>query len=82
MKYVIDKMDKGDWERVRAIYLEGIGTGHSTFEVDAPDWEKWDSDHLQQPRLVARGQGTVLGWAALSSVSDRCVYFGAAEVSL
>lgn len=82
MKYVIDNLDQGDWERVRAIYREGIATGHSTFEVDTPTWEKWDSDHLQQPRLVARGQGTVLGWAALSPVYNRCVYSGVAEVSL
>ena len=82
MEYVVENMDLGDWERVRAIYLEGIATGHSTFEADAPDWEKWDSDHLKQPRLVARGQDSVLGWAALSPVYNRCVYTGVAEVSL
>lgn len=82
MEYVIDKMDISDWDQVCAIYLEGIATGHSTFEADAPDWEKWNSDHLQEPRLVAREQGTVLGWAALSPVSIRCIYSGVAEVSL
>ena len=82
MEYVIDKMDISDWDQVRLIYIEGIATGHSTFEADAPDWEKWNSDHLQEPRLVAREQGTVLGWAALSPVSSRCIYSGVAEVSL
>ena len=31
---------------------------------------------------MAREQGTVLGWAALSPVSSRCIYSGVAEVSL
>jgi phosphinothricin acetyltransferase len=31
---------------------------------------------------VAVLDGTVVGWAALSPVSDRCVYGGVAEVSL
>jgi phosphinothricin acetyltransferase len=31
---------------------------------------------------VAREQGRVLGWAALSRVSERCVYGGVAEVSV
>jgi len=51
---MIDKMTSDDWEQVRSIYLEGIGTGHSTFEADAPDWDTWQSDHLAEPRLVAR----------------------------
>jgi phosphinothricin acetyltransferase len=83
MDYVIDDMTAGDWEAVRAIYLEGIATGVATFETDAPLWEKWDAGHLRQPRLVARNAaGALLGWAALSRVSDRCVYGGVAEVSV
>jgi phosphinothricin acetyltransferase len=71
-----------DWGQVRAIYLEGIATGHATFEIDAPTWEKWDAGHLREARLVAREEETILGWAALSRVSDRCVYGGVAEVSV
>ena len=82
MKCLIDKMSPDDWPQVRAIYLEGIAAGHSTFECDAPSWEQWDSGHLPDPRLVARAGDTVLGWAALSPVSGRCVYAGVAEVSL
>ena len=83
MEYMIDKMKPEDWEEVRSIYQEGISTGHSTFEAEAPDWEKWDSAHLQEPRLVIRADERVLlGWAALSPVSSRCVYSGVAEVSL
>jgi len=82
MNYLIDEMRAEDWEQVRAIYLEGIATGVATFETDAPVWEKWDAGHLRQPRLVARDGDRILGWAALSPVSDRCVYGGVAEVSV
>lgn len=79
---IIDQMKASDWEQVRAIYLEGIRSGHSTFETDAPSWEKWDEGHLQFARLVMRDGETVLGWAALSPVSKRHVYRGVAEVTV
>ena len=82
MGYVVDSMKPDDWAVVRSIYLEGISTGHSTFEADAPDWEKWDCAHLSQHRLVVRASDAVLGWAALSPVSGRCIYSGVAELSL
>jgi phosphinothricin acetyltransferase len=82
MKYVTDSMRPEDWKQVRSIYLEGIRTGNSTFEADAPDWDKWDSAHLSQHRLVIRAGNSVLAWAALSPVSSRCVYSGVAEISL
>jgi L-amino acid N-acyltransferase YncA len=71
-----------DWLCVRKIYLEGIVTGHATFELDAPSWEDWDSSHLAMARLVARQGGVIAGWAALSPVSSRRVYAGVAEVSI
>jgi L-amino acid N-acyltransferase YncA len=82
MEFVINKMNRGDWEQVRAIYIEGIATGHATFEAEAPEWEKWDSAHLAEPRLAARLGGHVAGWAALGRVSPRSVYSGVAEVSI
>lgn len=75
-------MTAEDWPAVRAIYLEGIATGNATFETSAPKWEKWDAAHTATCRLVARSQDEVLGWAALSTVSSRCVYAGVAEVSV
>jgi phosphinothricin acetyltransferase len=82
MQYIIDSMKPEDWQKVRSIYLEGIGTGNSTFEPDAPDWDKWDSTHLREHRLVVRDGDRILAWAALSPVSNRCVYSGVAELSL
>src|SRR5438552_11570263 len=78
----IDPIQTADWDLVRAIYLEGIATGHATFETGVPSWEQWDAAHLSFARLVARKDGVVVGWAALSPVSQRCVYGGVAEVSV
>jgi phosphinothricin acetyltransferase len=82
MNYVLDQMRNGDWEQVRAIYLEGIRSGHSTFETEAPPWERWDEAHLQIARLVMRDGDRVSGWAALSPISKRTVYRGVAEVTV
>jgi L-amino acid N-acyltransferase YncA len=78
----VEEMRADDWADVRAIYLEGIATGDATFETDAPMFETWDTSHLKTCRLVARVDGEIAGWAALSSVSSRCVYGGVAEVSV
>jgi L-amino acid N-acyltransferase YncA len=82
MSINIDSMAPDDWEPVRAIYLEGIAAGQATFETDAPAWERWDAGHHPFARLVARSNGRVVGWAALSSVSSRPCYAGVAEVSV
>jgi phosphinothricin acetyltransferase len=71
-----------DWEEVKEIYLEGIATGNATFETAAPSWEQWDAAHLTFARLVARQEGSLIAWAALSPISQRCVYGGVAEVSV
>jgi phosphinothricin acetyltransferase len=78
----IDSLAQTDWEQVRAIYLEGIATGNATFETEAPDWESWDAAHLPCARLVARYDGSIAGWAALSPVSRRRVYRGVAEATV
>ena len=78
----IEDMDESYWQALQAIYGQGIATGNATFETTVPDWQSWDASHLSQPRLVARANEAVVGWAALSSVSERCVYAGVAEVSV
>jgi phosphinothricin acetyltransferase len=79
----VEQMTPADWPAVRDIYLEGLETGHASFETSAPTWEKWDAKYLREFRLVARDEnGGVVGWAALTLVSDRRVYCGVAEVSV
>lgn len=78
----IGPMSAEDWPAVRAIYAAGIASGEATFETAAPEWAEWDSHHLETPRLVARAGDGLWGWAALSAVSERCIYEGVGEVSL
>ncbi len=83
MELTIRAMLPDDWPAVRAIYMEGIASGISTFEVEAPDWENWDKAHRQNCRLVAISpENQILGWAALSQTSKRPAYHGVAEVSI
>ena len=79
---VVVSLEPGHWEAVRRIYLEGIETRNATFETTAPTWEAWDRSHFSGLRVVATRAGEVVGWAALSPVSDRCVYDGVAEESV
>jgi phosphinothricin acetyltransferase len=71
-----------DWEAVKSIYEQGIATGNATFQTSAPAWEEWDIAHLGNCRIVGLENGKVIGWAALTPVSSRCVYAGVAEVSV
>jgi L-amino acid N-acyltransferase YncA len=75
-------MAAADWDAVRRIYVEGINSGDATFETAAPAWAEWDAKHLAIGRLTAAENGDVVGWAALSGVSNRCAYAGVAEVSV
>jgi len=78
----IEAMEVDDWISVAKIYKAGIDTGMATFETEVPSWEQWDKQHIETCRLVARNKDNILGWAALSAVSSRCVYGGVAEVSV
>ena len=70
-----------DSQEVARIFEDGIRTGEATFETAAPSWEEWDAAHTEH-RLVAELEGAVVGWAALSPVSERCCYGGVAELSV
>jgi L-amino acid N-acyltransferase YncA len=78
----IKPIQKKDYPAIAEIYLQGITTGHATFQTAALEWEAWDKSHLSFCRLTAFEGEEMLGWAALSPVSSRCVYGGVAEVSI
>lgn len=82
MKLEIRQLFEEDWESIAKIYKEGIQTGNATFEQDVPAFEVWDMGHLKNCRIVAISDNQIVGWAALSLVSGRCVYTGVAEVSV
>ena len=78
----IEPLRREHWEAVAAIYAEGMATRQATFETEVPTWEAWDRSHLPEHRFVAIRNDDVHGWAALSPVSDRCVYGGVVECSV
>ena len=53
MACLIIPMPADMWPAVREIYRDGIETGDATFETELPDWEKWDSSHRKNCRLIA-----------------------------
>ncbi|PCJ98913.1 MAG: N-acetyltransferase [Flavobacteriaceae bacterium] len=79
---MLQEMQPNDWPLVSKIYEDGIKTGFATFETKVPTYAHWDDMHLEECRFVAKKSGAILGWAALSPVSSRCVYGGVAEVSV
>jgi L-amino acid N-acyltransferase YncA len=76
----IDALLQPDWPAVRRIVEEGLDIG--TFEELVPTWDEWNRGHLVWPRLVARDDGEILGWAALAPYSERSCYRGVAENSI
>ncbi|WP_405109717.1 GNAT family N-acetyltransferase [Micromonospora sp. NBC_01405] len=76
-------MAADDAERVRAICQAGLDDGDASFETTAPTWAAFDASRLSDHRLVAvAGDGTVLGWIAVSPTSTRAVYAGVVEHSV
>lgn len=73
---------KSDFPSVKGIYQQGIDSGEATFQEQAKDYDVWNESLLPSCRLVAESNRQIIGWAALSSASNRCVYSGIAEVSV
>lgn len=82
MEIIINAMESADWDTVADIYAFGIATRNATFETQLPSWKTWDQNHLDVGRLVARLNGVVVGWSALSPISKRYVYRGVVEESI
>lgn len=82
MNFTIREMTPEDWDRVSAIYLEGIITGNSTFETEVPSYDRWTAKHIDGCSIVACDGHAVIGWAALSPYSGRPAYSGVAEASI
>jgi L-amino acid N-acyltransferase YncA len=78
----IEPMTPAHGAAVLAIYQAGLDTGNASFETAAPDWPTWDAAHLPAHRFVATDGEDVLGWVAVSTTSDRCVYAGVVEESI
>src|SRR5215469_7622879 len=81
---LIRPMRAADAGQVLTIYQAGLDTGQASFETAAPGWDAFDAARLPLHRYVAvdAATGRVLGWAAASAVSSRCVYAGVIEHSV
>jgi len=79
---MIRNMVEGDLPAVLDIYKKGIETRNATFETTVPTPEKWSRSHHKFCRFVCIDNGAVVGWAALSPVSQRPCYSGVAEISI
>ncbi|MDG1528592.1 MAG: GNAT family N-acetyltransferase [Polaribacter sp.] len=78
----IEKLEKKHWPEVAEIYQAGIDTKNATFRTQIPSWKNWNTSHHQHSRFVVVENRIVLGWCAISLVSNRKEYNGVAEVSV
>ena len=79
---MIRNSQNSDAEAVLEIYQQGLDTGEASFEIEAPNWDAWQTKYLPHSRLVWEESGMVKAWAALAPVSVRDCYRGVAEVSI
>ncbi|MCI1188257.1 GNAT family N-acetyltransferase [Hymenobacter sp. DH14] len=79
----IHPMEARHWPQVRAIYEAGMATGNATFATQVARGQGWNKAHLSHSRLVAlHPSGRVLGWAALSPVSEQSHLPGVAQIQV
>jgi len=81
----IRRAESTDLDAITDIYNEAILTTTATFDTgakSAPEQLQWFQSHDERhPVLVAVLDGKIIGWASLSSWSDRCAYNNTAETS-
>lgn len=81
----ITRAELADWPAIKAIYLEGIATGHATFVTACgiPAGAEWFSKKIPQSVMKAVDrEGKMLAWGALQGISSACNYAGVAEISV
>jgi phosphinothricin acetyltransferase len=84
-RIMIRRAELADLEAITAIYNEAILTTTATFDTEPKSVSErlpWFQSHGERhPILVAEVDGAVVGWAALSSWSERRAYDDTAETS-
>lgn len=61
-------------------FMPKVSPRFVAFETKIPTYEAWHKAHMESFRIVAIAEENILGWAALSPVSGRCVYSGVTEI--
>lgn len=77
---MIREMLPDDWKRVLEIYKQGIDSGKTTFLSRYPSWEEWDAGHKRVCRYVYVDNNEIVGFVAVSPVSEKNHYSGVVEV--
>ncbi len=81
----IRPMTKADYPQARAIYEQGLDSGHASFETSGPTWEEFAQKKLLKTCFVAVEEDDdekVLGWVSGAPASSRSVYYGVVENSI
>lgn len=79
MAVTVRALESTDGMKILAIYAEAIKGAHATFDTNIPTWTEWDRAHLPMHRFVAVDGKKILGFTALSKVSERREYAGVVE---
>ncbi len=85
MPLIIRLADVDDATAIADIYNQGIADRGATFETQPRSREAMLDrlrEHARFPTLVAEAEGSVVGWAGLTSYRSRPCYAGIAEFSI
>ncbi|MCQ9343297.1 GNAT family N-acetyltransferase [Corynebacterium sp. 153RC1] len=83
--FVIRPFRRTDFGQVQQIYLLGLGTGHASYETEAPSWEHFSTAKLPGTVFVAveaDDDEKLLGWVSAAPISTRRVFHGVVEDSI
>lgn len=81
----IRPMRRQDYAQVQEIYVQGLETGHATYERQAPTWEEFTGRKIEGTVFVAveaDDDAQVLGWVSAAPISHREVFHGVVEDSI
>lgn len=75
---------EGDAKAICKIDADGLATGQASFRNAPYDWTEWRKTYTTGSALarVAEHDGSVVGWAGVVPLSDRCTASGVGEVSV
>lgn len=83
--FYIRPLRRTDFGQVQQIYLLGLNTGHASYEIEAPSWEKFSGTKIPETLFVAvdtENDSKILGWVSAAPISSRSVFRGVVEDSI
>ncbi|GAA1472839.1 GNAT family N-acetyltransferase [Corynebacterium felinum] len=81
----IRPLRRTDYGQVQHIYLQGLETGHASYDTEAPSWEKFENSKIPGTMFVAcenADDNKILGWITAAPISSRSVFHGVVEDSI